>query len=159
MTELYQDERVPARFWGNIAVDQETDCWTWTGGIRTSPGGYSYPVFCSTALGGKGPLNAARVARALLIGDIDIRSTGNDQLRTTCGNALCTNPDHTAIHTRGRSLLDVGWCRRGIHRIQSRADTVSAGRNGALDCKQCRNTLRSAQKATLVVRPVQETGD
>jgi hypothetical protein len=91
--KLYEDARLPKRFWDKVRIDPGSGCWLWTACER----GKGYGSFW---FGGK--MNQAhRVAREVLVGEIP-RGLQTDHL---CRVRRCVNPEHLEPVTSRENTL------------------------------------------------------
>ena len=84
MDEKYRLKTI-TRFNTKYKVDEATGCWLWTAG----KGGGDYGIFSMN----RDAIIAYRAAYILFKGDIP----PFENVRHTCGNAMCVNPDHLYI--------------------------------------------------------------
>lgn len=91
---LWNDARLPARFWAKVSVDEATGCWAWTGAAtRPGPDGYG-----QIRVDGRTIL-AHRFARQVLVGPTP---EGLD-LDHLCRFRRCVNPAHLEPVTRAEN--------------------------------------------------------
>lgn len=89
------------RFWKNVDIRGEGDCWPWIG--ASTVGGYG-----TISTGGRGASKSPsnRVAWFLTNGDIPDGMV----VRHTCHNRSCCNPSHLILGTRADNVQDM-WDR------------------------------------------------
>lgn len=99
---MFGDSRLPARFWGKVAINQLTRCWEWTASLIEGYGQFPF-----------GPSRLAhRVAFEALVGSVPVGHTVDHRCRTR----RCVNPDHLEAVPQAenirRGLLPIGNAER-----------------------------------------------
>lgn len=89
-----------ARFNKYVGAPNDAGCMLWTGYACARTPNYSVPYF---NIGNQRPESAYRVAYRLAKGEIP---TGL-QIRHTCDNSLCVNPDHLVLGTHRDNMRDM----------------------------------------------------
>ena len=90
-----QDEEISEKFWSNVQVKGSDECWPWIGGTNSSPYG-------QLRVQGKHE-GAHRVAYWLAHGVFPY----NTNIRHTCDNPICCNPDHLIEGTHADNMEDM----------------------------------------------------
>ncbi len=136
MSDLrFGDERLPARFWAKVRVDEATGCWLWVGSV----GGHGYGQIMFRP--NKAPTTTHRLVAAAVLGDI----TGKFVCHT-CDVRACVRPDHLFVGDAKANSLDM--VAKGRGRNQNHGKThcpqghAYAGDNlvvfrGKRHCKAC----------------------
>lgn len=97
MSNVVTKDRRP--FWEKVQKGEPTECWPWTGYVKSSGHGL-------TQLDGL-MIHASRKAWILTHGPI----RGDFCVLHTCDNALCCNPKHMYLGSRADNMLD-RWSKR-----------------------------------------------
>jgi hypothetical protein len=87
MTRFVYDEKMCKKYFRD-RVEKSGECLTWTGATKKNGAGCAWP--------GGGEIGARRLSLLLTGGKIE----KNENIRVTCGNKLCVNPDH--LYLAGR---------------------------------------------------------
>lgn len=143
---LWNDARLPSRFWAKVSVDETTGCWAWTG-AATRPGSDGYGQI---RVAGKTILSH-RFAYETLVGPVP---AGLD-LDHVCRTRRCANPAHLEPVTRAENVK-----RGAAHGTYGRAERAKthcpqghpyAGANlyvnpttGKRKCRECQSERRAA---------------
>lgn len=134
------DARLPERFWAKVSVDQQSECWVWTG-AHTACGYGNFKV------NGKAQ-RAHRISYQALVGSIP-EGLDMDHL---CRRRDCVNPAHMEpVTRRTNTLRGVGWCAQQVvktHCVNGHPfDEVNTyhTRNGRRACRRC-NALAQQRK-------------
>lgn len=98
------------RFWDKVAVGESDECWEWTAG-RSGGRGREYGYFYIAQP--KRQCYAHRLAYALHHG---VAERSLNEIRHTCDNPLCCNPNHLRNGTHSDNIRDM-WAkeRQGQH--------------------------------------------
>lgn len=125
----HSTQLLPARISSRIRIDQDSDCWIWTGYLHSQTG---YPY---SSLDGKGQL-AYRVTYQLLVGPIP----DGLELDHLCNTPECVNPDHLEPVTHAENMRRIRdrqmSCRKAGH-DWTNPKNVRTRANGARYCAEC----------------------
>lgn len=85
-------------------IDFVGDCWVWTGANSTAPNGAQHP---------KGKLPTANTTVHVRSEVLRVKHgwpdlEGIDVIYSTCGNAMCVNPNHIAVGERITTVKEGG---------------------------------------------------
>lgn len=99
MTELGKAEKLERRFWNNVDVGEQSQCWEWQGYCNSR--GYGKVQF--RVDGEKAGERAHRVALAL---HMQTSLPTDVVVRHQCNNPSCVNPDHLLPGTQAQNIRD-----------------------------------------------------
>ena len=93
------------RFWEKVDVRGPSECWEWTAYKDR------YGTIGETGTGKK--LKAHRVSYELNKGAIP----EGQEVRHTCHNPGCVNPNHLVVGTHGDNMIDMALANRGVGKL------------------------------------------
>lgn len=138
----FGDERLPARYWSKVSVDDESGCWLWIGCITTR----GYPQIRWRVDGRHKTVDAARLARGIAAG-LPGPTEAEALLRGQGCPSHCVNP----VHATEGTLVDTGsskqsHCYRG-HPLEG--DNLEPNSNGGRRCVACRRISQRESRRRL----------
>lgn len=142
-----EDQIVLDRLLSKIEINQQSDCWLWTG--CTGSGGYAViQINRKTRYGIRGTRYAHRVAYEMLVGSIP----RGHQLDHLCRIRRCVNPDHLEPVTPKENT------RRGINANSLKTicpqghsysvENTYIARDGSRICRACHKEHERVYRAT-----------
>jgi hypothetical protein len=110
------DEDIKARFWGNVAIRDNDDCWLWTAALDTKKYGVLYT-------GKKERLQRThRIAFAIFHNKEATEII--DCVLHSCDNPTCVNPRHLREGTLSDNAIDAIKRERGIGKVKLTPDKI-----------------------------------
>lgn len=153
------DDQTRDRFYSFIDIDEETECWIWTG-PSSLVGGNAYGNFSVHIEERSGQASAKMLTYELETdGGLPIEPGKETILRKNCQHTLCVNPEHQSVHFRRhkgtatdekdtdntRHYEKQDWCDRGLHNLNVPGNRTSNGKQ----CRRCHNITRRKRVAKM----------
>lgn len=96
------------RFWKQVRIESENECWIWTGSRTKNGGGARYGGFSDSGKTSR----AHRVSYEMDKGEIPRGMV----VRHKCDNTLCVNPHHLEVGTQKQNVADRDARGRSVYR-------------------------------------------
>lgn len=141
IVDSWTEEQRNKYFYDHIDIDDETDCWIWTGSTQKVGDNRYGHIY----LGKSEQVSAKMVAYHLEVeGGLPIKPKHETIIRRGCPNSLCVNPIHTGgVHHRRkkgtvkktpkRIYEKQDWCESGLHNLNVPGARTADGSQ----CRRC----------------------